>query len=107
MNPETITYSRIAVERQAAVARITLSHGRQNVIDFEMMDELKTALHELEKHPDISVILLSGAGDNFSAGVDIPSHTRDQVGMMLCKFHGAARLLATSHKVTIASVRGN
>jgi cyclohexa-1,5-dienecarbonyl-CoA hydratase len=108
MNPQpAITYSRIAVEQHVPVAVITLSHGRQNVLDFDMMDELKHALHELERHHETSVIVLSGAGENFCAGVDIPSHMRDKVGLMLCKFHGVIRLLATSHKVTIASVRGN
>lgn len=108
MNPHSATaYSRIAVEQQAPVSRITLSHGSQNVIDFEMMDELKNALHELERHHETSVIVLSGAGENFSGGVDIPSHLRDKVGLMLCKFHGVVRLLASSHKVTIACVRGN
>ncbi|HEX7960381.1 MAG TPA: enoyl-CoA hydratase/isomerase family protein [Terriglobales bacterium] len=108
MNPQSATtYSRIAVEQRAPVARITLTHERQNVINFEMMDELKLALHELERHHETSVIVLSGSGEHFSAGVDIPSHTRDKVGLMLCKFHGVIRLLAASHKVTIACVRGN
>jgi cyclohexa-1,5-dienecarbonyl-CoA hydratase len=108
MNPQPATaYSRIAVEHSAPVARINLASGLQNVIDFQMMDELKAALRELEKHLDISVIVLSGARENFSGGVDIPSHTRDKVAVMLSKFHGVVRLLATSHKVTIAAVRGN
>jgi len=108
MNPHSATtYSRIAVEQQAPVSRIALNHGSQNIIDFEMMDELKNALHELERHHETSVIVLSGAGENFSGGVDIPSHVRDKVGLMLCKFHGVVRLLASSHKVTIACVRGN
>jgi len=108
MNPQPATaYSRIAVEHSTPVARITLTNGRHNIIDFQMMDELKVALQKLERHADISIIVLSGSGENFSGGVDIPSHTRDKVGVMLSKFHSVIRLLATSHKVTIAAVRGN
>jgi cyclohexa-1,5-dienecarbonyl-CoA hydratase len=108
MNPQPATaYSRITVDQSAPVARIGLANGPQNVIDFQMMNELKAALTDLERHTDISVIVLNGRGENFSSGVDIPAHTRDKVGVMLSKFHGVIRLLATSHKVTISSVRGN
>jgi cyclohexa-1,5-dienecarbonyl-CoA hydratase len=98
---------RIEVNISARCARITLTHGNQNVIDFAMMDELASALHELAGRPDISVIVLSGAGENFSAGVDVPSHTTDKAETMLTKFHGVIRQLVVMKKVTIAAVRGN
>ncbi|HEY0566365.1 MAG TPA: enoyl-CoA hydratase/isomerase family protein, partial [Terriglobales bacterium] len=78
-----------------------------NVIDFPMMDELATALQEIESNDFISVIVLRGAGDHFSAGVDIPSHTPDKAGAMLEKFHRVIRQMAQSRKVLIAEVRGN
>lgn len=89
------------------VARLTLTHGNQNVIDFVMMDELGRALGEVAEREEISVIMLSGAGANFSAGVDVPSHTADKAETMLSKFHAVIRQLATTKKVTIAAVRGN
>ncbi len=90
-----------------SVAQIQLRHGRQNVIDFEMMDELARALREIESNPAVTAVILRGEGENFSAGVDIPSHTADKVGLMLEKFHEVIRLLAASCKVLIAEVRGN
>ncbi len=89
------------------MARITLSNGSQNVIDFRMMEELSSALAHIEAQLGIAVLVICGAGENFSAGVDIPSHTRDKVELMLAKFHCAVRSVAASHKVTIAGVRGN
>jgi cyclohexa-1,5-dienecarbonyl-CoA hydratase len=91
----------------APAARITLTHGNQNVIDFAMMDELTRALAEIAERDEISIIVLSGAGANFSAGVDVPSHSADKVETMLTKFHGVIRQLASMKKVTIAAVRGN
>ncbi len=98
---------RIDLNIVAPVARITLAHGNQNVIDFAMMDELTRVLGEVAERDDISVIVFSGAGANFSAGVDVPSHTHDKAEAMLSKFHGVIRQLAAMKKIAIAAVRGN
>lgn len=90
----------------APFARLILMHGRQNVIDFQMMDDLTNVMDEVESRVEISTIILSGAGEHFSAGVDIPSHTPDKAGEMLEKFHNAIRRLVRTTKVTLAVVRG-
>ena len=98
--------NRVISSGDAPLARLTLAHGKQNVIDFQMMDELSQALDELEHRPEISTIVITGAGEHFSAGVDIPSHTSDKVAAMLKKFHDAIRRLVRTSKVTVAVVRG-
>ena len=98
--------NRVISSGDAPLARLTLAHGKQNVIDFQMMDELSQALDELERRPEISTIVITGAGEHFSAGVDIPSHTPDKVATMLKKFHDAIRRLVRTSKVTEAVVRG-
>ena len=97
---------RIVIHRQPPLARIVLSHAKQNIIDFQMMDELAAALDSLESAPEISTILFETAGEHFSAGVDIPSHAPDKVVTMLEKFHGVVRRLMKTTKVTIAAVKG-
>jgi len=97
---------RIQFLREPPFARLTLTHGKQHIIDFQMMDELAQALDDVEGRPEISTIVLSGAGEHFSAGVDIPSHTPDKAGEMLGKFHGVIRRLVRTSKVTLAVVRG-
>ena len=87
-------------------ARLTLSHGKQNVIDIEMMEELSQAFVNIESQSAISTIVLSGEGEHFSSGVDIPSHTPDKVGEVLQKFHDVVRRLVRTTKVTLAVVRG-
>ncbi|MHB8218538.1 MAG: enoyl-CoA hydratase/isomerase family protein [Candidatus Sulfotelmatobacter sp.] len=89
------------------VARIVLRHAPLNVIDIAMMEELAQALAEVEARSDISVVVLSGEGKGFSAGVDVAAHTADKVEEMLLKFHAVVRLLVFSKKVTIAAVHGH
>ncbi|MGB7584874.1 MAG: enoyl-CoA hydratase/isomerase family protein [Terriglobales bacterium] len=107
MATASTTKSRIEVELQTPVARVSLHHPPVNVIDIPMMEELAAALTQIEDDPAISCVVFSGAGKCFSAGVDVAAHTPDKVHEMLAKFHGVIHTIVNSHKVTIASVHGN
>jgi cyclohexa-1,5-dienecarbonyl-CoA hydratase len=98
--------TRISCEIEGSVARIELRNPPLNVIDIAMMEELTRSLTEIEASGEISVIVLSGAGKAFSAGVDVAAHTPDKVEEMLANFHGVIRALVATRKVTIASVHG-
>jgi cyclohexa-1,5-dienecarbonyl-CoA hydratase len=69
-----------------------------------MMEELALSLAEVESRLEVSVIVFSGDGKAFSAGVDVAAHTPDKVDEMLSKFHAAIRGLVATKKVTIAAV---
>jgi cyclohexa-1,5-dienecarbonyl-CoA hydratase len=99
--------NRAALEIAAPVARIELRHPPLNVIDIAMMEELARSLAEIDARSDISVIVISGAGKAFSAGVGVAAHTPDNVQEMLTKFHAVIRSLVATTKVTIASVHGH
>ena len=71
------------------------------------MEELAQSLAEIESRPDISVIIFSGEGKAFSAGVDVAAHTPDKVDGMLTKFHAVIRALVATKKVTVAVVHGH
>lgn len=100
-------HARLTVEVSVPVSRIVLRHAPLNIIDIPMMEELVQALAEIEAHPDISTVLLSGDGKAFSAGVDVADHTPDKVQEMLVKFHAVVRALIATRKVTIAAVHGH
>src|SRR6185437_3262896 len=91
---------------RGTVARIVLRHAKRNILDFQMMDELSASLDQLEARHDVPTILIEAAGEHFSAGVDIPSHTPDKVATMLEKFHGVIRRFLKTSKVTVAAVKG-
>jgi cyclohexa-1,5-dienecarbonyl-CoA hydratase len=101
------TFTRLALDIVPSVARIELRNPPFNVIDAPMMDELAQALAEIEVRPDVSLVLISGAGKAFSAGVDVAAHTPDKVAGMLEKFHAVIRALVASKKVTIAAIQGH
>ncbi len=99
--------ARLAVDIRPPTARIVLRHPPLNVIDIAMMEELARALGEIEARSDISVVVLSGEGGVFSAGVDVAAHTPDRVEGMLVKFYAVIRALVASKKVTVAVVHGH
>ena len=99
--------ARLTVDINSTVARIVLRNAPLNVIDVPMMEELAQALADIEARSDISVIVLSGEGKAFSAGVDVAAHTPDKVEGMLLKFHAVIRALVATRKVTIAAVHGH
>jgi cyclohexa-1,5-dienecarbonyl-CoA hydratase len=100
-------FSRIAIELQPSLARITLNNPSVNVIDIPMMEELAAALAEIESRSDIATLVLSGSGKGFSGGVDVAAHTPDKVHEMLAKFHGVIHTLINTNKVSVACVHGN
>lgn len=71
------------------------------------MEELATALAQLEVLSGITVLVISGSQKAFSVGVDVAAHTPDKVEQMLGKFHAVIRALVSSKKVSIAAVHGH
>lgn len=100
------TSARLALEIVAPVASITLTHPPLNVIDLQMMDELRQAITQIAENRKLSAVVLKGAGRAFSAGVDVAAHTPDLVQSMLEKFHGLLMALVKLPQITIAQVHG-
>src|SRR4051794_35771145 len=75
-------FERLVLDIGAFAARITLRNQPVNIIDIPMMDELSAALAKIESRPEISVIIIRGEGNCFSAGVDVAAHTSDKVAAM-------------------------
>src|SRR6266700_3428796 len=88
---------RLSMEVQPPVARLTLHNPPLNVLDLSLMAELNSALAKVEIHSDVSVLVVSGEGKNFSAGVDVAAHTPDKVAAMLAGFHAVIRALVSAN----------
>jgi cyclohexa-1,5-dienecarbonyl-CoA hydratase len=99
--------TRLTVDVSGPVARLILRNPPLNVIDIPMMEELAQALAEIDARSDVSVVVLSGEGKAFSAGVDVAAHTPDKVDSMLLSFHTVIRAVVSSKKVTVAAVHGH
>jgi len=85
--------------------RITLNDPPLNILDLEMLDELREALGRVKN--DKHVLLITGNGTRaFSAGASVSDHLGDRVKTMLSSFHGCFRLLDKLELVTVALVNG-
>jgi cyclohexa-1,5-dienecarbonyl-CoA hydratase len=100
------TTTRLALKLEPTVARVTLDNPPLNVIDITMMEELASVLADVERHSEISTLILDANGKAFSAGVDVAAHTPEKVSGMLEKFNAVIRSLIATKKVTIAAVHG-
>jgi len=61
----------IDVQIEDHIAKVTLNRPMQaNAIHEQMWDEIGAAFRQMDKDDDVRVIVLSGAGGYFSAGID-------------------------------------
>jgi enoyl-CoA hydratase/carnithine racemase len=64
----------VAFVVEGRVARVTLQRPQKlNALDDGVRLALKSALDELDERPDVSVLVIGGAGRGFSAGADLRS----------------------------------
>ena len=81
----------------------------RNALNKATIDELQMALNELEAHPELRVIIITGAGERaFVAGADIKElHERTMLEALMPGMQGIYRKIEQSSKVTIAVMNGN
>jgi methylglutaconyl-CoA hydratase len=65
-------YSTLLLEFNEAIAKITLNRpDKRNAVTSAMIADLQTALDAIEKNHSIRVVILTGAGKAFCAGMDL------------------------------------
>jgi 2-(1,2-epoxy-1,2-dihydrophenyl)acetyl-CoA isomerase len=98
----------VLVEQRGAVTIITLSRpGRRNAVTIEMCEELYQTLRPLPAG-DSRVVVLRGAGDDFSVGADLGSGepSSSPTFERLAPVYHASTLLHSMPQVTIAAIDG-
>lgn len=101
MNP-----SHVRLERTEGVLRLILDRPPLNVLHLPMLQELGAALAAVPDDPDVRVLVLTGAGRAFCAGVDVADHLPDRVGVTLRTFHDIIRRLLGLELPVVAAVNG-
>lgn len=81
---------------------------RRNGVTTEMAVEMYGALTELAARDDVTVLVLTGAGDTFCPGADLRAATDPAAGRALpaAETYHSARLLRELPAVSIAAVNG-
>lgn len=92
--------------RDGVVGRIVLDRPPVNVLNLVMLSELDLALQMVADDRALKVLVVSGAGKAFCAGVDVADHTADKVAVMLARFHTVIRRLAALEVPVLAAVHG-
>ena len=65
-------YHTLTLETAAAIATITLTRAeKRNAISTQMIDDLLSALEECERAAAVRVVIITGAGNAFCAGMDL------------------------------------
>ncbi|MGC9208676.1 MAG: 3-hydroxyacyl-CoA dehydrogenase NAD-binding domain-containing protein [Nitrososphaeria archaeon] len=90
------------------VVRVLIDRPKRNFLSPEVIDELDRAIESMWNDRDIWVILLTGAGDDFSAGADLSTYISDAMQFIEFSRRGERvfRKLAEIPKVTIAEMKG-
>lgn len=96
----------VRVERDRGLARLVLDRPPVNVLNIRMLRELADAAASLADDPGVAVVLLTGTGKAFCAGVDVADHTADRVDEMLSTFHGALDRIASLAPPVVAAING-
>lgn len=104
----------IRIERQGALALVTLSHpGRFNAMTRDMWRELRRVFGEIQRDPDLRCVLVRGEGGHFCAGGDIsqyPGFRFTQTGLR--DFHendvwGGLKAMLDCDVPIVAQIEGN
>jgi enoyl-CoA hydratase len=92
--------------RQDGILTITINRPAQkNAVNHEVAEQLAAALDTLDGDPGLSAGVLTGAGDTFSAGMDLKAFARGELPVLPGRgFCGLTR--ATIKKPLIAAVEG-
>lgn len=96
----------VRLERRDGVVRVVLDRPPVNVLHLAALRELAGVLEELEADEAVKVLVVTGAGRAFCAGVDVADHTAERVGEMLPAFHGVVRRLLRLAFPVVAAVNG-
>jgi cyclohexa-1,5-dienecarbonyl-CoA hydratase len=88
------------------VARLVLDRTPLNVLHIPMLKELDQALTDLSAEAELKLLVLTGEGKAFCAGVDVADHTAERVEFMIQAFHGVIRKLLLLEVPVVAAVNG-
>lgn len=67
-----MTHADIEIRQESGVAFITINRpGQGNTLTLQTYGALAAAVRDADAKPDVGAIVLTGAGENFSLGVDV------------------------------------
>ena len=108
-------YESLSVERRDHIAIVTLNRpAKLNALSINLRNELENVVGEFREDTDTRVVVFTGAGDNFSAGIDLKDPERAALAQepLLVQqrlYQRGQRLIRNLHdmrQITIAAING-
>jgi enoyl-CoA hydratase/carnithine racemase len=101
-------YRRITVEldEEAQSATLTLNRAPENLLNIAMMEEINDALQSLRGHRWLEVLVIRGANNTFSEGIDLKEHGQKRVQRMLQVYLRIFETIRMLDVITVAAVEG-
>ena len=99
-------YEYIRIEEGDRSATLTLARPPENLLHIDMMDELNEGLLELRNRPTLEVLVIRGAEDIFSRGLDLADHGKGRLQRMLQVYSRIFETIRMIDMVSIAAVQG-
>ena len=111
----------IAIRMEGSVAEVCLNRpDRSNALNEAMWQELREAMRWADETSDVRVVVLSGAGRNFCAGIDLamlagvaqvvahpdPARTREQLRRLILDLQDCLTSIEQCRKPVLAAIQG-
>jgi len=96
----------MALSRDDARGTLRLFHPKGNIITAQMLAELREALASLARRPHLKLLVIEGAGCDFSFGASVPEHEPERIDRVLPAAHRLIRALLDFPAPSAAAVRG-
>jgi cyclohexa-1,5-dienecarbonyl-CoA hydratase len=88
-----------------ALLRLRFHHAKGNILTAGLVADLRAALGGASA-PALKLIVLEGAGADFSFGASVPEHAPGEIDRVLPQFHALITELLDAPAATAALVRG-
>jgi cyclohexa-1,5-dienecarbonyl-CoA hydratase len=96
----------VAATTEPGIGRIELDHPPLNILTRDVLRDLHEQLRGLAEQPDLRVLLLTAAGDHFSAGADVGEHLPPHHLSLIPEFLDTVAALDAFPVPVVAGVRG-
>ena len=100
----------IEIKKKNGVAILTINRGKVNALNDEVVKQMHTAFNSLENDPETKAVILTGNGNFFTFGFDIPeflSYSKEDFTDYLIHFTGLYMSIFLYPKPVIAALNGH
>src|SRR5271166_4740916 len=114
-----MNYETLAVSLADGVANVVLNRpDKSNAMNRQMWDDIRNVFRTLDETPEARVAVLSGAGRNFNAGIDLAmlsqitdsggraAHQREELRRVILDLQDVITSLESCRKPVLAAIHG-